>query len=80
LRDGDVVLQVGDLKVTTPEDVLDASFFITAGDPTTIRVSREGKEEIVKIKSARHPLSSSPDATDASDFARTLNLGESPKK
>src|SRR6202795_4272644 len=32
IKKGDILLQVGQKKVREPEDVLDASFFITAGD------------------------------------------------
>ncbi len=43
LRDGDVLLQVGDVKVTSVEDILDASFFLTAGDQTAVIVDRGGR-------------------------------------
>src|SRR5438876_6966235 len=32
LKEGDVLLQVGKKKITDPEDIFDASFYITAGD------------------------------------------------
>jgi serine protease Do len=44
LRAGDVVLQVGAHRITSPEDVLDASFFLSAEDETILRVAREGSE------------------------------------
>ena len=37
---GDVLLAVGYRHVTTPDDLRDISFFLTADDPTTIRLSR----------------------------------------
>ncbi len=40
IKPGDILLQVGRTKVTQPEDVLDASFFITAGDAVPITVMR----------------------------------------
>src|SRR6266702_3660874 len=40
IKPGDMLLQVGRKKVTQPEDVLDASFFITAGDTVPITVIR----------------------------------------
>src|SRR5947209_10238056 len=40
IKPGDILLQVGRKKVTQPEDVLDASFFITAGDTVPITVVR----------------------------------------
>src|SRR5690348_16834916 len=38
IKRGDILLQVGRKKVAQPEDVLDASFFITAGDDVPITV------------------------------------------
>src|SRR5437762_8872084 len=40
IKSGDILLQVGQKKVTQPEDVLDASFFVTAGDTVPITVMR----------------------------------------
>jgi S1-C subfamily serine protease len=40
LKAGDILLQVGNTPVHQPEDVIDASFFITAGDPVPITVMR----------------------------------------
>ena len=45
LQTGDILLQVGNKPVHQPEDVIDASFFITAGDPVPITVMR-GKEKL----------------------------------
>jgi len=46
-RSGDVVLQVGDIVIREPEDALDASFFLTAGEPVEVRVARG--EEIITV-------------------------------
>src|SRR5881398_2237610 len=45
IKAGDILLQVGRKKVHEPEDVLDASFFITAGDTVPITVIR-GNEKL----------------------------------
>ncbi len=45
LKAGDVLLQVGRVAVHEPEDVLDASFFISAGDSVPITVMR-GDEKL----------------------------------
>jgi S1-C subfamily serine protease len=45
LRTGDILLQVGNTPVHQPEDVIDASFFITAGDSVPITVMR-GTEKL----------------------------------
>ena len=43
LRPGDRLERVGVREIRTPEDALDASFFLTSGDPVTVRVEREGE-------------------------------------
>src|SRR2546423_8122738 len=66
LRPGDILLQVGKVKVNEPEDVLDASFFITAGDTVPITVIR-GNEKLTfciqaefRAASKRQPLLAAP--------------------
>jgi S1-C subfamily serine protease len=57
IKPGDILLQVGKTKVQEPEDVLDASFFITAGDTVPITVVR-GKEKMTfNIQAELHPAS-----------------------
>ncbi len=57
LKSGDILLQVGRTKVREAEDILDASFFITAGDTVPITVVRDGKELTVNIQAEIHPVS-----------------------
>lgn len=53
---GDVVLKVGDISVRDPEDALDASFFLTAGDTVPVTVAR-GKEILeMPFTPGEHPL------------------------
>jgi serine protease Do len=52
LQPGDILLQVGDHKISSPEDVLDAIFYITAGDDLPLRVARSGKEMDLRA----HPI------------------------
>ena len=60
IKRGDILLQVGRIKVQEPEDVLDASFFITAGDTIPITVHR-GKETITfHVQADFHPGSKQP--------------------
>src|SRR5438067_5220022 len=57
MKPGDILLQVGNTKVREPEDVLDASFFITAGDSVPITVIR-GKEKLTfNVQAELHPAS-----------------------
>src|SRR5438105_8429940 len=57
IKPGDILLRVGRKKVTQPEDVLDASFFITAGDTVPITVIRGNEKLIFKVQAGLHPAS-----------------------
>jgi serine protease Do len=57
IKPGDVLLQVGRKKVTQPEDVLDASFFITAGDVVPITVMRGNQKLTFNVQATLHPAS-----------------------
>jgi hypothetical protein len=48
---------VGKKKVTQPEDVLDASFFITAGDSVPITVMRGDQRLTFHVPAILHPAS-----------------------
>src|SRR5712692_6465080 len=60
MRPGDILLQVGKIKVHEPEDVLDASFFITAGDTIPITVIRGDEKLTFNVQADFHPLSKRP--------------------
>src|SRR5438105_7196556 len=60
LKPGDLRLQVGRKKVHEPEDVLDASFFITAGDTVPITVMRGNKKLTFNVQAELHPASQRP--------------------
>src|SRR5215472_8459763 len=57
LKDGDVLLQVGKRKITDPEDVFDASFYITAGDAVPIIVMRGHEKMTFQVQATMHPAS-----------------------
>jgi serine protease Do len=59
LRPGDILVQVGKVKVHEPEDVLDASFFITAGDIVPITVVRGDETVTFNVQADFHPGSRS---------------------
>src|ERR1700716_4021257 len=54
---GDILLQVGKTKVRHPQEVIHASFFITAGDTVPITVARGGEKLTFEITAGRHPAS-----------------------
>jgi len=60
-RSGDVLLQVGDIAIRDPEDALDASFFLTAGEPVAVRVVRGEDVLDLQLTPAEHPLERSND-------------------
>jgi serine protease Do len=60
MKEGDILLQVGRTKVSEPEDVLDASFFITAGDAVPITVSRGNETLTFDVRADVHPASRPP--------------------
>ncbi len=76
LLPGDVLLQVGETKIHTSEDVLDASYFLTAGDQVGIEVQRHGEKMTLSVKPTLHPMAPCPDlqTTSAPDAAKSLNL------
>jgi serine protease Do len=57
IKSGDILLQVGQKRVTQPEDVLDASFFITAGDTVPITVMRGNQKLTFHVQATLHPAS-----------------------
>lgn len=52
---GDVILQVGEIAVREPEDALDASYFLTAGDSVEVRVARGEEVLTIPFTPGEHP-------------------------
>ncbi len=59
-HEGDILLQVGKTPVHEPEDVIDASFFITAGDPVPITVLRGNEKLTFTVEAGFHPATQHP--------------------
>jgi serine protease Do len=57
VQSGDILIQVGKTKVRQPEDVIDASFFITAGDTVPITVVRGTEKLTFDVQADFHPQS-----------------------
>lgn len=57
MKPGDILLQVGRTIVDEPEDVLDASFFITAGDTLPLTVVRGTERLTFEVQAGFHPAS-----------------------
>src|ERR1043166_8151278 len=60
IKSGDILLQVGRKQVHEPEDVLDASFFITAGDTVPITVMRGNEKLAFNVQADFHPAGQRP--------------------
>lgn len=58
LEIGDILLRVGHVPVRQPEDVIDASFFISAGDAVPITVMRGEEKLTVNVQAA--PIQDGP--------------------
>ncbi len=55
LTPGDVLLNIGNHAINSPEDVLDAAFYISAEDEVKLRVEREGKTLEFTMTAADRP-------------------------
>src|SRR5437588_1886155 len=81
MKEGDVLLQLGHKKITDPEDVFDASFYVTAGDVVPITVLRGNRTVTFNVRAELHPVSKNlpmlPDGTlvpAAADANRAMPL------
>jgi serine protease Do len=57
MKKGDVLVQVGATKIKSTEDVLNASFYLTAGDEVPVTVLRGGETLTLKVEPVAHPSS-----------------------
>lgn len=73
LQPGDMLLQVGRVEVHQPEDVIDASFFISAGDTVPITVMRGDQKLTFKIE-AGSPKSDTMALAPSKSWAVPLKL------
>src|SRR3989440_1122317 len=84
MKPGDVVLQIGRTQVHEPEDILDASFFLTAGDVIPITVMRGNEKITFNVQADFHPLSQPKPpllaAPPLSNRAMPLNLQSAPER
>lgn len=55
LQAGDVILSIGDHPIDSPEDVLDAAFFIAAEDEVKVSVDRDGEKLSFSLTAVDRP-------------------------
>lgn len=71
IQTGDVLLQIGSYPIATPEDVLDAAFYIAAEDEVKLRVARGDQTIEVTVTAADRPNTSVRTAGDIPTFVPT---------
>lgn len=74
VKAGDILLQIGKTKVREPEDVIDGSFFITAGDTVPITVLRGDEKLTFEIQADFHPASHQPPVIAAPGMNQSIPL------
>jgi S1-C subfamily serine protease len=82
-KPGDILLQVGNKPIRQPEDVIDASFFITAGDVIPITVMRGDQKLTFNVQADFHPAGRSAPllaAPGLNNRAIPLNLQPVPQR
>lgn len=55
LHENDVILRIGEVPVTGTEDVIEAAYFLTAGEPSEIEIARDGRRMTFPFEPALHP-------------------------
>lgn len=68
IQPGDLILKVGERRISSLEDVLDAAFYLTAGDELPLEVSRGGKTMDIKVVPIPNP------AAPRQEVVQTFNL------
>jgi serine protease Do len=56
LKSGDMINAIGITTVASSEDVIDASYFLTAGESADIKITRDGHQMNIKVTPKLHPL------------------------
>lgn len=57
---GDILMKVGDFPIKAPEDILDASYFLTAGEKVILTVWRDGIEASIEVQPGENPAFGRP--------------------
>src|SRR5438874_5848752 len=82
LQPGDILLRVGNREIHQPDDIIDASFFLTAGEAVTITVIRGDEKLTFDVKADFHPASQRPPviAQPSMNQALPLRLQKAPER
>lgn len=74
LLPGDILLKIGSTPVTSVEEVIDASYFLTAGDTADIEVMREGQRLLIPVRPGLHPRASGHEMQATADALQRFQL------
>jgi len=74
LRIGDILLAVGGTPISSVEDLIDASYFLTAGDSADIEVMRGSEKLPLPVRPALHPLAPGRDMQATADALQRFQL------
>lgn len=55
LKTGDIIQSIGTMPVTSSEDVIDASYFLTAGEPAMVKIIRDGQAMEIPVTPKMRP-------------------------
>jgi len=82
LQPGDILLRVGNKEIHQPDDIIDASFFLTAGEAVPITVIRDDEKLTFDIKADFHPASQRPPvvAQPGGNQSLPLSLQKAPER
>jgi len=75
IKPGDLIVKVGDRKISSIEDVLDASFYLTAGEEVPLTVSRGGQTVDIKVVPAPNPTATAEEAGPMPTFSLSVRMG-----
>jgi S1-C subfamily serine protease len=75
LREGDLILEVGGRAVTSPEDMMDATFFLTAEEPVSIRLARDGEPLTVQVEPGDQPNGPRPVVNPIAEGGLSTGMG-----
>ncbi len=77
---GDSVLEIAGRKIASPEDMIDASFFLSVEDAAPVRLARDGAELTVQVTPVDPPRPAGPPAvlgsTTRSRAGQAVRAGE----
>jgi S1-C subfamily serine protease len=81
LQPGDILLQVGNREIHQPDDIIDASFFLTAGESVPVTVMRGDEKMTFNIRADFHPASQRPPViAQPNNQALPLRLQKAPER